>query len=315
MKFTQWLCLALALIASSVAGKASILVYTFGGDFVSPGSGGAPTSLNRMDPASAASVTPVQTPVGDGSTGFNGGLVAANNLLYGIGNDSNGVATLYSFQTSGLGLTAVSSGFNNSGDAAGVVFQNGLAAAGNTFYAIGAGPSSEALYQIGAGSATQISVLPTLGGTYAGLAWDAALGDFYAIIAGASSGDFNGDYLVQFAPGGSVSIVANLTQLDGAPTGTHLGGLADAGSGILYDIYTNPATFTGELEQIDVSGAPSVSTLYDSQIPLAQNAGIAIPNDISISSAPEPAASMEIGTGLVILGWTLRRAAMRGKRG
>jgi hypothetical protein len=82
---------------------------------------------------------------------------------------------------------------------------------------------------------------------------------------------------VRFAPGGSVSVVANLTQLDAAPTGTHLGGLADASSGILYDIYTNPATFTGELERIDVNGSASVSTLYDSQIPLAQNAGIAIP--------------------------------------
>ena len=308
MKFTQWLCLALVLIASSVAGKASTLLYTFGGD-----STGAPTSLNSMDPASAASVTAVQTPVGDGSTGFNGGLVAANNLLYGIGNDSNGVATLYSLQFSGLGLTPVSSGFNNAGDAAGVVFQNGLTAVGNTFYAIGAGTSSEALYQIGAGSASQVQVLDTLGGTYAGLAWDAALGDFYAIIAGGTSAGINGDYLVQFAPGGSVSVVADLTLLDGAPTGTHLGGLADAGSGILYDIYTNPVTFTGELERIDVNGGPSASTLYDSQIPLAQNAGIAVAT--AIPNVPEPATSMEIGAGLVMLGWTLRRAARRGKRG
>jgi hypothetical protein len=158
MNFMRWLCLALLLEASSVAGRAGSVLYTFGGD-----ANGAPTSLNSMDPASAASVTAVQTPVGDGSTGFNGGLVAVNNLLYSIGNDSNGVATLYSLQISGPGLTPVSSGFNNTGDAAGVVFQNGLTAVGSTFYAIGAGASSEALYQIGAGSASQVQVLSTLG--------------------------------------------------------------------------------------------------------------------------------------------------------
>ena len=279
--------------------SANALLFTFGGDFISPGANGTPDSLNRTDPASAASVTDVQTPVGNGDTGFNGGLAAVNNLLYGIGNDSSGVATLYSLQTTGLGLTAVSSNFNNAGDAAGVVFQNGLTAVGNTFYAIGAGASTEDLYQIGSGSATHIASLPTFTGTYAGLAWDPALGDFYAIVAGGTSVDFNGDFLVRFQFGGSVSIVANLTNLDGAQVGTHLGGLADAGGGILYDIYTNPVTSTGVLEQINLNGTPSVTTLYDTQIPLAQNAGIAL-------ITPEPSTGMEIVCGLVLLSWILR---------
>src|SRR6266536_311494 len=170
--------LALVLGAFSAGGRASTLLYTFGGDFTSPGATGVPDSLNSMDPASAASVANVRTPVGTGDTGFNGGLVFTNGLLYGIGNDSNGFATLYSFQTNGLGLTAVSSDFNTAGGATGIVSQNGLTAAGSTLYAIGAGTAGEALYQIGSGSATLIQGLPTLGGTYAGLAWDPALGLF-----------------------------------------------------------------------------------------------------------------------------------------
>src|SRR5579872_5907832 len=185
MNRTQSLRLALLLAGFSYAANASVLLYTFGGDFVSPGATGAPDSLNRMDPAFSASVTAVQTPVGTGDTGFNGGLVAANNLLYAIGNDSNGVATLYSIQTNGLGLSVVSSSFNNTGAAAGVGFQNGLTAVGNTFYAIGQGANTEDLYSIGAGGATHIQTLPTFTGTYAGLAWDPTLGDFFAIIAGA----------------------------------------------------------------------------------------------------------------------------------
>ena len=58
----------------ATAGHASSLLYTFGGDFTSPGAFGVPDSLNSMN-ASAASVTNVETPVGNGSIGFNGGLV------------------------------------------------------------------------------------------------------------------------------------------------------------------------------------------------------------------------------------------------
>lgn len=308
MNFTRSLCLAAILGGIAQSGNAGPLLYTFGGDFVSLGATGAPTSLNRMDPASAASVTDVQTPVGDGNTGFNGGLVGVNNLLYGVGNDSSNFATLYSFQTNGLGLSSISSDFNTTGAATGFVFQNGLTAIGNTFYAIGANLTGGALFKIGAGSATEIQSLNTFTGTYAGLAWDAAQAQFYAIIAGATSIDFNGDFLVRFTLGGPVQIVANLATLDGAPGGTHLGGLYDAGGGILYDIYTNSATFTGELEQINVNGSPSVATLYDTQVPLAQNAGIA-----AIATVPEPdTAAMGIaGLAMLSLSRVLRRAANR----
>jgi hypothetical protein len=303
MNLRRSLYLALAIGGVAGTGSAATL-YTFGGDFVSPSATGAPTSLNRMDPASAASVTNVQTPVGTGDTGFNGGLVGVNNLLYGVGNDNNNFATLYSFDTNGLGLSSVSSNFNTTADAAGFVFQNGLTAIGNTFYAIGADASGEALFQIGAGSATQVQFLNTFTGTYAGLAWDTAQSEFYAIINGAGSIDFNGDFLVRFTLGGPVQIVANLTSLDGAAVGTHLGGLYDAGNGILYDIFTNTTTFTGELEQINLNGLPSVATLYDTQIPLAQNAGIA-----AASSVPEPAAMGVGGLLMLSLFWASRRAS------
>jgi hypothetical protein len=284
---------------------AGTLLYTFGGDFISPGATGVPDSLNSMDPASVASVANVRTPVGNGDIGFNGGLMFALGQMYTIGNDSNGFATLYSLQTDGLGLTAISSDFNTSGAAAGIVFQNGLAAIGSTFYAVGAGAAGEGLYQIGPGSATLVQSLSTLGGTYSGLAWDPTLGAFYGVIAGANGSGFNGDLLVQFGIGGPVNVVANLSTLDGAPIGTHLGGLADAGGGILFDIFTNPATFTGALEQITLSGSDSTSTLYDTQVPLAQNAGIAIAP--AVTPTPEPATGMGIGAGLIFLSWMIKR--------
>ncbi len=299
MKCVRLVCLAWALgSCCGTASASAVQIYTFGGDFTSLNANGAPDSLNFMDPASAASVAAVLTPVGDGSIGFNGGLVSYSNLLYAIGNDSNGVATLYSMQTNGQGLTAVSSAFNNTGSAAGIVFQNGLAETGGTFYAIGAGPSSEGLYQIQSGTATQVASLNTFNGTYAGLAWDSSLDGFYGIIAGAS-GAQNGDLLVSFGLTGAVTVVANLNSLDSSQAGTHLGGIADAGGGILYAIYTNPSTFTGELEQINLNGSPSASALYDSGIPLAQNAGMGI--IMPATGAPEPSAAFGLGGALVLL--------------
>src|SRR5215469_1714831 len=126
MNCTRLVLVAAAMASYTATAEAVTLLYTFGGDFVSLNANGAPDSLNSMDPTSAASVTNVQTPVGGGSIGFTGGLVAVNYLLYGIGNDNSGVATLYSMQPNGQNLTAVSSAFNNSGGAAGIGFINGL---------------------------------------------------------------------------------------------------------------------------------------------------------------------------------------------
>jgi hypothetical protein len=297
---TRLLCFTAALAGCAATGNAGTL-YTFGGDFVSLNNG-APDILNSMDPL--GSVVPGVSPVGGGNIGFNGGLVGLGSLLYGIGNDNNGFATLYSMGTDGLGLTAVSNQFNTSGDATGVVFQNGLAVVGTTFYAIGAGASSEDLYQIGNGTATQVQTLNTFNGTYKGLAWDPTANAFYAIVAGGTTGD----YLVQFALSGSASIVASLTDLDNSQIGTHLGGLADAGGGILYDIYTDPSSFTGQLEKITVNGSPHTSTLYDTQIPLAENAGIATFPPSSV--VPEPATGVEACSALLVLFAIVRRSAL-----
>jgi hypothetical protein len=293
------LCLTAVIVGCAVTGNAGT-IYTFGADGV-----GAPDSLNSMNPASSLSVLPVLSPVGGGNIGFNGGLVGSGSLLYGIGNDSNGFATLYSMGTDGLNVTAVSFQFNTSGDATGVVFQNGLAVVAGTYYAIGQGATSENLYQIGNGTATEVQTLDAFNGTYAGLAWDPTANAFYAIVAGGTTGD----YLVQFALNGTPSIIATLTDLDGAQIGTHLGGLVDTGGGILYDIYTDPGTFTGQLEQINVSGTPQTTLLYDTQIPLAQNAGIA--TFLPPPGVPEPATGVEAGAALLVLGATVRRFSSR----
>ncbi len=306
---------ALMLALFVYTGHATTLLYTFGGDFVSPGATGVPDSLNSMDPASAASVTNVQTPVGNGNTGFNGGLVSANGLLYGIGNDSNGFATLYSMHTDGTGLTAVVPDFNTSGPSTGVIFQNGLAQqAGSFFYAIGQNATGEGLYLINPGGGTSEQfALPTFGGTYTGLAWDSGLAAYVAIIAGATPPGLSaGDYLVHFGSTGSgFGVLADLNNFFPAPpVGTHLGGLADAGGGTFFDIWTNPATFTGELDQITVGpsfGFTTVVNLYDTGIPLAQNAGVAAINSSPTTPTPEPVSALGIGTGLIFVGCLLKR--------
>lgn len=297
MNRTRLLCLVMAFVASAATGNAGSLLYTFGDNF------GPPFTLSSVDTASASSVNTVNPQVGDGNSGFSG-LVYANNLLYTIGNDNGGNATLYSLQLDGLGLSPVLSDFN-SGALNNVGFHNGLAAVGSTFYAIGAG-NTEDLYQINGGIISDEGALSTLGGTYAGLAWDSSLGEFYAVIANAT-GDFAGDWLVKFrAAGGPISLVAKLTVLDGQEPDVHLGGLADAGGGILYDIYTDPASGTGILEQIDLNGTPSVSALYDTGIPLVQNSGIA--------TIPEPASSIEFAAGMLLVCCVFRRARIGNRR-
>lgn len=306
-RFVSGWSLALLLSACSGIGNAGDLLYTFGPNATGPF---VPNSLSSMDPASAASVTNVQPQLGDGNTGFNGGLVAANNLLYGIGNDSGLEATLYSFDMSGQNLTPVSAQFNTGASgAANYTFMNGLTAIGNTFYAVGVSQAdgSSALFQIGNGTATLNRTLPTPAnnGVYAGIAWDAGLNLFYGIVDNSGNADLTrGDYLVHFGLGasGGFGLTADLTQLDGAEINTHLDGLADAGGGILYDIFTDPVTQNGQLEQITVSGTVTTTTLYDTGIPLAQNAGIAI-----VSGVPEPASAFLIGAGLVLLGVTRRK--------
>ena len=273
-RFSALLHAVVLMVGAVHVASAGSLLFTFGADGF-----GAPTGLNRMDPSSFSSVTNIVTPLGDGNTGYNGGIVSSGGLLYAVGNDSSGNASIYSLTTLGTSLTDVSSDFNTTGDAAGFIFQNGLAAIGATLYAVGDDGAGEDLFKIGSGSATLLSNLNTFGGTYAGLAYDLNSGMFYGLIANASSGDL----LVQFGLSGSASVVANLTSLDGAEVGTHLGGLVDTGGGILYDIYTNVGDGNGELERINLTGSPSVSTLYDTNIPLAQNSGIA-----GIATVPEP---------------------------
>jgi hypothetical protein len=295
---------ALLLTACSGVGNAGNLLYTFGLNT----SISEMDSLSSMDPASVASVTNVQPQLGDGNTAFNGGLVAVSHLLYGIGNDGGLLATLYSFDTNGQNLSTVSSQFNNTGGAANYTFLNGLTAVGSTFYAVGTSTTdgSEALFQIGNGTATLNRSLPTPAnsGAYAGIAWDPMLNMFYGIVVNAGNVDNPAaDYLVHFGlgPSGGYGVTANLTKLDGAEVNAHLGGLADAGGGILYDIFTDPISQNGQLEQITVSG-PGTATVYDTGVPLAQNAGIAI-----VSSVPEPASAFMIGAGLILLAGIVRR--------
>ena len=293
------------MLAGARIAAAGPILYTFGADGSS-----IPASLSSMDPTSPASVANLVASLGADNIGFNGGVVYTGGLLYAVGNDSGGNATIYSFNTLGQNLTATSSDFNTTGDASGYVFQNGLAAIGSSLYAIGAGPSDEDLFEIGNGSATLISALNTYNGTYAGLAYDQSTGEFYGVIANAASGSNTGDLLVEFGLSGNVSVVANLTSLDGADPNTHLGGLADAGGGILYAIYTNTGDGNGELEQILLNGSPQTTALYDTNIPLAQNAGVAI-TPASTSSVPEPTLGAAV---LLACGFMFRMSRRRSAR-
>lgn len=279
---------AAAFVVSTCGGTS---LYSFGGDVRPIVGTGAPTSLNSMNPNSAASVTNVQNPVGDGSIGFNGGLVSVGGTLFAIGNDSNGVASIYSFGLDGQGLTPVSSDFNVGGDGNANVFQNGLTAVGSSFYATGvAGDGTESLFQIGNGSAALVRTLNTFGGTYSGLSYDQDTGSFLAIIVNSGSGDL----LVQFQSSGSVGVVANLTDLDGALIGTHLGGLVYVGGNTAYDLNTDPNMLTGQLEQISLGNSVSTQFLYDTGVPLMENHGLA-----AVSEVPEPCTMVLIVGGLV----------------
>jgi hypothetical protein len=288
-----------ALTRSASAGTS---LFTFNADTRPVVGTGAPTSLNVMDPASAASVTNVQTPVGTGDTGFNGGLFGLNGLLYGIGNDSFGQATVYSMDVNGLNLLPVSTNFNVGGGADANVFQNGLTNIGSTFYAIGvAGDGTESLFQVGNGSAAALRTLNTFGGTYAGLTYDFDTGLFLGIIVNATNSDFHGDLLVQFGGASGLGVRARLNTLDGSTIATHLGGLVYAGNNTVYDIFTDTNSFTGQLEQLDVTGVVSASVLYDTGLPLAEDHGIALVN------SPEPATGMLFSV-LVICGALARRS-------
>ncbi|HKE27751.1 MAG TPA: PEP-CTERM sorting domain-containing protein [Bryobacteraceae bacterium] len=288
---------ALALGLFCATANAGNILFTFGGS----GLGGPQANLNSMNPPSAATVTDVNPLVGDGNTSFDGGLVFANNLLYGIGNDGGLFSTLYSFDLNGNNVTAVSTDFNTTGQAQSFIFQNGLASDGTNFYAIGVSTltGAEDLFQIGDGNATLLRSLPTFGGTYAGMAWDAALAQFYALLVN-GTGDQAGDRVVHFGLSTGWASNVELTHLDGAQVGSHLDGLADTGTGILYDIYMNQNTNTGQLEEIDLRSTPTVTTLYDTAIQGSQTAGIAI-------VTPEPATTIAIGAGLCVLASMLKR--------
>jgi hypothetical protein len=78
------------------------------------------------------------------------------------------------------------------------------------------------------------------------MTWDAALGQFYALLVN-GTGDQAGDRVVHFGLSTGWASTVELTHLDGALVGSHLDGLADTGAGLLYDIYMNPITNTGQL--------------------------------------------------------------------
>jgi hypothetical protein len=292
------------LIGSIVPAWAGPILYTVGADV-----NGAPVSLIGMDAANSPSVATIVTPLGDGSIGFNGGLVGVGSLLYGIGNDSGNLATLYSFTPAGGSLTALNSDFNTSGAATGFVFQNGLAAIGGTLYGIGfdsVGSSGEALFTIGGGSASLVSSLSDLGGSYSALAYAADQTMLYGIVVNGVNNEVQGDYLVSMNPNGSnFTVVANLSTLDGSATGTHTGGLLYTGGGSFFDVFTDPNSGNGQLETIGLNGQ-SATLVYDTGAPLLINHGLA-----EVTSTPEPSGFALMGVALALLArW--RRARCKG---
>ncbi len=260
----------LALLPAAAAEGATL--YAIGSDpntFV-------PDQLTLAD-TGAQSVTTVAT-LGDGSLGFNGGLVfGPGGLLYAIANDSSGANSLYQVQSNGaLSLVGPAGGLG-SGFLGGLAFDplDGL------FYAaVNDSSGNSSLYSItGAGMPTALG--QTLGTGFSGIAFDSANGLFYGI-----GNDNTGlSTLYQFSTAGPVTPVS--------PLGFAFGGLTyDSAADSLWAI--SPVANSGaQLFQITSAGSLSAPllTLGDGFFELAA----------PTASAPEPGNTIAIAVGLLML--------------
>jgi hypothetical protein len=263
-------CRVLLLAVAAPHAWASTTFWSISGD---PGNFFVPDQFSSIN-SSTSSVTNVAT-LGDGSLGFNGGLVIGpGGGLYGIANDSFGASSLYGIQSNGaFSLIGTAGGL-------GFGFLDGLAwdSGNSTFYAgVEDSLGNTSLYSISTG-AVATALGKNLGTGYSGLAYDSFNGLFYGI--GNDSSGFS--TLYNFSLGGPVSSVGSLGFGFGALT-------YDAAANVFWAI--SPVNNAGsQLFQITPGGVASSAfmTLGDGFVELAV-------------ATPEPASSAEVSAGLLAL--------------
>lgn len=270
---------AMATVAATLfcnVATATTSFYTISGD---PSNFYVPDQFSSVD-LNASSVTTVAT-LGDGSLGFNGGLVLGpGGSLYAIANDSTGAGSLYSIQPDGAATLIGTAGGLGDGFFGGLAYDSANA----LFYAaVLDSLGNTSLYSITSGGvATALG--QDLGTGFSGLAYDSANGLFYGI------GNDNTGFstLYDFSLGGTVNTVGGLGYGFGALT-------YDPLENVLWAI--DPVNNAGsQLFQITTAGTESSAymTLGDGFVELAAN-------------TPEPSPALEIPAGLALAFWFLRR--------
>lgn len=287
-----------AMLARVVAAVAMLLPLPVLAALVSvgPDAGFVPRSLTAL-----SSVPVPLGSLGDGSWGFNGGLVydGGSSRLFGIANDSQGNSQLYSFTATGGGLTAVGSGLGQG-------FYGGLARdpLSGSFYGVADDMFGAAtLYAISsAGVATSLGSIGN--GYYGGLAW--AKGQLYA-VAGDAFGVQRSVYAIDVA-----AVTATLAFSLGDGASSFNGGLAYDNVADRFYTIGNDAFGDSALYSFTAGGAGLDLAALGG--PFGQgfvNAGLAIvPDDqvpVSLPEAPTLALAV-LALGLVAFSRAGRRA-------
>ena len=248
-----------------------------------------PNQLSSVT-SSPQAVTPLAT-LGDGSLGFNGGLTTGpGGTLYGIANDSTGAGSLYTIQSNGtLSLVGAAGGLGF-GFLGGLAFNPGV----SNFYAAVNDPLGNTTLDSITTGGTPTALGVSLGTGFSGLAFDTANGLFYGI------GNDNTGFstLFSFTQAGPVNTVGGLGFGFGALT-------YDAASDVFWAI--GPVNNAGsQLFQISPAGALSAPlfTLGDGFVELAVTQAPA-------PASPEPEVIAMTGSGLIGLGFLLRRRKCR----
>jgi hypothetical protein len=235
---------------------------------------------------SPQAVTTVAT-LGDGSLGFNGGLTTGpGGTLYAIANDSTGAGSLYSIQSNGTVSLVGSAGGLGFGFLGGLTYNPGTSA----FYAaVQDSLGNDTLESISTGGVATATGL-ALGTGFSGLAYDTGDGMFFGI--GTDGTGFS--TLYDFSLSGPVMAVGGLGFGFGALT-------YDATNNVFWAIspVNNAASQLFQISPAGVVSAPFF-TLGDGFVELAVA-------QVSTAATPEPATTITLGAGLILMAFFLRR--------
>ena len=272
---------AIAIAASTLFCSAASAATTFWAISGDPANFYVPDQLSTVD-LTAQSVTTVTT-LGDGSLGYNGGLVLGpNGSLYAIANDSAANGSFYKIQQDGTTSLIGSAGGLGAGFFGGLAYDSATA----LFYAADLDSlGNTSLYSITTGGvATALG--QNLGTGFSGLAYDASDGLFYGI----GNDDTGFSTLYDFSLGGPVNTIGAL--------GYGFGGLTyDPVHNVFWAI--SPVNNSGsQLFQITAAGEESNAymTLGDGFVELAANI-----------NTPEPAPAFECAVCLALIFLWLKR--------